>query len=54
MKVKSNIQYIIYYVISFLLFAFSMFFANSNSILILIGIFGMFGMMYCTMKLLKM
>lgn len=50
-KVKSHILYILGSIIGFLVFAFSMFFVESIPVLGAVGIFGMWGMMYCIMKL---
>ena len=52
MKDKSYILYILGAIIAFLLFGFSMIFVDSLSILVLVGMFGMWGMMYCINKLL--
>ena len=51
MKNKSYIIYILGTIIGFLGFAFSMNYAESNSILIIIGIVSMSGMSYCLTKL---
>ena len=51
MKIKSYILYILGAIIGFLTFAFSMNYAESKSILIIVGMAGMVGMMYCISKL---
>lgn len=51
MKNKSYILYILGAIIGFLAFAFSMKYAESESVLIIVGIVGIAGMMYCVIKL---
>ena len=51
MKIKSYIIYILGAIIGFLAFAFSMNYAESKSIFIIIGMAGMLGMMYCIAKI---
>ncbi len=53
MKDKSYILYILCAIISFLIFGFSMIFVDSASILVIVGMFGIWGMMYCINKLLN-
>lgn len=52
MKDKAYIIYILGVIIGFLAFEFSMIFVESASILVIVGMFGMWGMMYCINKLL--
>lgn len=53
MKDKYYILYILSAIISFLIFGFSMIFVDSASILVIVGMFGICGMMYCINKLLN-
>ncbi|EQB4334370.1 hypothetical protein ACYJ2V_000366 [Clostridium botulinum] len=53
MKNKHYIAYILGAIIGFLLFVFSMNYVEYGSLLIIVGIVGMSGMMYCITKLLN-
>lgn len=53
MKDRSNILYILGAIIGFLLFGISMFFADSVPVLVVVGMFGMWGMSYCINKSLN-
>lgn len=53
-KNKSYIIYILCAIIGFLAFAISMNYAESEPILILVGIGGMVGMTYCVTKLVSL
>ncbi|GAA0127495.1 hypothetical protein UT300019_34010 [Clostridium sp. CTA-19] len=51
MKNKSYIPYILGSILGFFIFAFSMNYVECESLLIIVGIVGMSGMMYCITKL---